>query len=97
MKKQLVFKIVIFVCLVAMAILIGHFHPDKPLGEDHCPLCQLIAIGFTSLAQIIIRPTSYVISRVSSKVFISAPFFSEHHITLRAPPYHQAFSIAFQR
>jgi hypothetical protein len=50
MKKQIVFQLTILILIGAMLLLAGHTHPHHNFdcGEnDHCPLCQILKIGFT--------------------------------------------------
>jgi hypothetical protein len=96
MKKQYVYKIFIYIFLVALVILAGHFHLDGLTGDhDHCPLCQLLTVGFTSFIVIILLPTSYFIANLLRIDLTTAPFSSYHQIALRAPPCHSGFPSIF--
>jgi hypothetical protein len=90
MNQERIFKILLFISLAALVILVGHFHLDGA-DQDHCPLCQLLATGFTSLAPIMMLPTVYVIIKVPLIDLIATPFSSYRPISLRAPPYHPSF------
>jgi hypothetical protein len=87
MNKHRILKIFSFIFIVAVIILIGHFHLDSPTGNhDHCPLCDLLAMGFTGLAPIVLLPVSYAITKLPSVDSITTSFSIHRQISLRAPP-----------
>jgi hypothetical protein len=93
MNKQWVRYIFLFIFLAALAILIGHFHPDGL--NDHCSLCELLAIGFTCIVPIILQPASYFIAKSPSIDPIIPLLSSYRQISLRAPPCHPCFPSLF--
>jgi len=89
MKKKIIVKIAAFIFIAVLLLLIGHFFIhgfEKEHG--HCLLCDLLTIGFASLALYELLLLFLFIAIIPQNKLISLSFHSYFQIRLRAPPYY---------
>lgn len=93
MRNHSTLKIFLLILFMALVILVTHFHLDGLIAKhDDCPLCQLLAAGFTGSVQIILLLISWFIIELSPIDLRFIPLSSYLQIALRAPPYHSQLS-----
>jgi hypothetical protein len=83
MNKQAIHKFFIIVFLVALTILACHFHLD----DSHCPLCDLLATGFTCAESTFIQVILLFVTIIRPIIPIQSLSSSNLGIQLRAPPF----------
>lgn len=87
MKQQIIRKIIFVIFFAALIIAIGHFHWDSLTGDhDHCPLCQLLAAGFTTVGLVGLLPALTVIAALSPLNPVIPYCSPDRPSASRAPP-----------